>query len=97
MTWGDHNETYIAALREEIDDLQQQLAEAHERQGWQPIETAPKDGTRLLLFSRRPWDRPHVGYYCGPPHGWVTDHGWCGPKPTHWQPLPEPPKEADHA
>jgi hypothetical protein len=73
-------------------------------QGWQPIETAPKDGTPVLCFE------PHsMGGYCfvAAPN---EDGDWCDNlatlntyKPTHWMPLPAPPtiaalkaKEADN-
>jgi hypothetical protein len=77
---------------------------------WQPIETAPKDGTSVLLMDN---DQP------GLPGG-VADRCWSGNTavaawwgaeggewvcymdmiedpishftPTHWQPLPDPPK-----
>lgn len=70
---------------------------------WQPIETAPKDGRRLLLgwvdgqvtegFWR--WKQP-PGF---PNYRWSDDWiGWTrvefedkGINPTHWMPLPEPP------
>lgn len=62
---------------------------------WQPIETAPRDGTRVLLYV------PPYGAMCG--HNSFNlfgsmDHRWhchsCldrGAKPTHWMPLPPPP------
>jgi hypothetical protein len=58
---------------------------------WQPIETAPegsyveflvvdKYGERFVAF------RSKSGEWKWSPH----DDGWC--KPTHWMPLPAPPK-----
>lgn len=62
------------------------------RDAWQPIETAPKDGTAvlgMLIGSNIP---PPMRFMSG---GWVIswDHHrlseWDGP--THWMPLPEAP------
>lgn len=55
--------------------------------GWQPIETAPKDGTQLLLWS----NRPTVGAYGQRYQNWFTIPGEYTCRPTHWMPLPEPP------
>lgn len=30
--------------------------------GWQPIETAPKDGTEIVLFTHQ-WDTAHIAYW----------------------------------
>ncbi len=72
--------------------------------GWQPIETAPKDGSWLFVcevsnpdivgdYYAAAWVRTP---YEGNPHDgyWIAN---CGqfvtetPSPTHWQPLPAPP------
>ena len=62
---------------------------------WQPIETAPKDGTRVILNDSL---HTQIGFYstaldCGECLGWVNDEGIVSLNPTHWMPLPEPPKE----
>jgi hypothetical protein len=56
---------------------------------WQPIETAPKDETRVLLVAS--YGTMHTAFW--------RDGLWrCGGmgqyfnNPTHWMPLPEPPK-----
>ena len=68
---------------------------------WQPIDTAPKDGTDLLLFCREDY-RP-AGQLCeymevgswGLSYfdvmSWISDA--ASPlTPTHWMPLPGAPK-----
>jgi hypothetical protein len=63
------------------------------REAWQPIETAPKDGSSILAIWR--WgDNPDNGAethmvvrWCG----WWDAQGFTQPEPTHWMPLPEPP------
>lgn len=57
---------------------------------WQPIETAPKDGTEVLTFRQAKlmavaiWFE-EIGRWC------VTD-GCDIVDVTHWMPLPEPPE-----
>jgi hypothetical protein len=71
---------------------------------WQPIETAPKDGTEIILFwpSLESYDgkssepRRGVGKWCAPAgyftEHWALDGRWTpGDDPTHWRPLPTPP------
>lgn len=63
---------------------------SHQQQpGWLPIESAPKDGTHVLLTDG---EMISCGYWCGSQHAprWMSDSG----EPTHWQPLPEPPANA---
>ena len=66
---------------------------------WKPIETAPKDGTRVLLSNAngtwmgefkeqfkddRPWFSVLLNHWHMSPY--------CSTEPTHWQPLPSPPE-----
>jgi len=60
---------------------------------WQPIATAPKDGTQVLLFRAGKsmvqgwWNRGGAFHM---PH-WSTPSGLFDP--THWRPLPPPPEQ----
>ena len=64
---------------------------------WQPIETAPKNGTKFLAYWP-PSDDEWVVLYaiCHFSFGTIWP-SWIDEKdmPTHWMPLPEPPKEGD--
>lgn len=57
----------------------------------QPIESAPKDGMEVLLWNGRKMEK---GLY----EAWTVKPGWIWMsegfevKPTHWMPLPDPPK-----
>jgi hypothetical protein len=56
---------------------------------WQPIATAPKDGTFLLV--RQDDFVPYVGRYYGrqlDPNGYWGDETGPRPRPTTWMPLP---------
>lgn len=57
---------------------------------WEPIETAPKDGSEILLFFTTHFSKICVGHYAI--GNWIESQGWSiADKPTHWMPLPEPP------
>lgn len=59
---------------------------------WMPIETAPRDGTRIHIINDRgqfivEWEDDW----------WRVENGKMyaslrGDEPTHWQPLPQPPE-----
>lgn len=57
---------------------------------WQPIDTAPRDGTVVLIYAP-----PHAGLgdiICKA--SWHEDAGWCVDElrdVTHWMPMPSPP------
>lgn len=67
---------------------------------WQPIETAPTDGTKVLIYAQDPCPplQPGDPWKLLPPFMAVVayhpDGGWtvCELRiATHWMPLPEPP------
>lgn len=68
---------------------------------WQPIETAPKDGTEIIAFGFSRGDYGYDDEYTWTGVRWGRQ-GWATTKPTgryfigfaptHWTPLPEPPK-----
>ena len=74
---------------------------------WQPIETAPRDGTTILVSRYNPTWGWIVGYARWSETrgigGWIS-HGFYDPPgnlglahPTHWALLPPPPGEAPAA
>ena len=60
--------------------------------GWQPIETAPRDGTPILSFDGT--DMAVIEWAYGAWRVAVDEYGVNqieATPPTHWQPLPTPP------
>lgn len=95
----------IIAMQEENVRLRAALAD----RGWSPIETAPNDGTAVLLYY------PHNDTCIRGAYGEVQDGDWESgyrtwmewgvdgehfiqeaptEAPTHWMPLPEVPIDA---
>lgn len=67
---------------------------------WEPIETAPRDGTRFIGRGKR--NRRRRTWFGKASH--VPLYGWCWGRdvedidlwqPTAWMPLPEPPMSGD--
>jgi hypothetical protein len=78
--------------------------ESDVQSAWQPIETAPKDGTKILVFTIH--GDVEVSEYCVKKHVVYDPVGdglfkareeiwgefWNGScRPTHWMALPDPP------
>lgn len=69
------------------------MTETAEKTGWQPIETAPLDGTVVLVRFTKNRGRMPCAITASNP----TGIQWWSPlvgavKPTHWMPLPAPPE-----
>lgn len=96
--WADtvrHFGGGVEYVRADIADTQRGAG------GWKPIETAPKDGTHIMAFWPDVWgmDATQTQTWFGPFEagglsGWQTAHEYADghSTPTHWRPLPEPPK-----
>lgn len=60
---------------------------------WRPIETAPRD--RAILGWAPMWRSPSAVMFHDNYDAFGDDCGMLFP--THWMPLPDPPKEGPHA
>lgn len=74
---------------------------------WQPIETAPKDGTWILVYGKGTEDEDeprqiavaqYTNYLNSSITAWHWQFAWCDgghlgyfSEPTHWMPLPSKP------
>lgn len=97
--WQSACASSATASRSYADQIESMLAahvEVAEAAGWQPIETAPKDGTVVILFNPD-WDSVVSGR-------WTYSHrhqrelwalsgdAFIDPAPTHWMPVPPAPQ-----
>lgn len=105
--WADAERSYEGNILAEVDgeiDLED-LARAAitilqpllDERGWRPIESAPKDGTVILLHGtyKDGSGQCSVALWSDG-HGWVDDVDFdplWHQNPTHWMPLPEAPKQ----
>ncbi len=79
-----------------IGDIARAALAAPKAEAWQPIETAPKDGTWVLLYTAS-----GIVEGCWSYGAWVNGPIYCtydgagGPafesRPTHWMPIPPGP------
>lgn len=90
-SWPGRSSPELAAA--DLAKFLGEMAEALEpwRQTWQPIETAPKDGTLVLVADDDgpEWSMP--AQWCR--SLWVNTARGIVPDPTHWMPIPSPPEK----
>ena len=90
---GNEADAELTSLRERV----KVLADALDKFKWLPIESAPTNGTGVLLFDygsiHTGWrnDKFNEGRLAGKWFDEATGEELM--KPTHWMPLPAPPNE----
>ncbi len=106
---GDVKARKNAALAEEMEAALASLDNIpSDGNGWQGIDSAPKDGTRILVYTvhepddycpdrfariqTASWDKGCDLRDFERPGGWAREY--IG-EPTHWRPLPPSPKDGD--
>jgi hypothetical protein len=108
--WASEVESAQAALSGAVPEQQNSIHQVSDSvvcmAPWQPIETAPKDGTHVLISNDAPGSvHPREGYYVAVEHRYENEpqhDGWWrlagsseaavhGRTPTHWMPLPPAP------
>lgn len=76
--------------------------EGSSSEGWRQINSAPKDGSRVLLWLGAPWSKVECARWYAPWGNWQVGvlpadpareemHGVGSAVPTHWRPLPPAP------
>ena len=60
---------------------------------WQPIDTAPMDGTVFMVYASDPPGAIYNFGYCEDDGRFIPCMGDGDFEPTHWMPLPAPPGE----
>jgi hypothetical protein len=93
------NKTAEEAVNIIATALHEAVKAEREKNAWQPIDTAPKDGTRIMLVGGVYHGFPFSGYWDFSPYSpdspWTTvvgRHTLYEHCPTHWMPLPSAPK-----
>jgi hypothetical protein len=92
------NEFKEGKLRHALAENTIMQCEIDRMESWSPIADAPKDGTRLWLYCNEDDPSQFEGYYSVEFRCWMYAESLVqdvqdAAIPTHFQPLPEPPKE----
>ena len=58
---------------------------------WRTIDSAPKDGTAIILYGAKGRYKVLVAKWDANWKAWQSEPGKWTAYPTHWMPLPAPP------
>lgn len=89
IAWDCLTEKFKQEWRDRAASVIEAALTAAAKEGWQPIETAPRD-IEVLLGWWTTW--PDRQWKMSSDLAGSTKGGWLHGQATHWQPLPEPPK-----
>lgn len=93
--------TKITLLIRRVCELEAEIERLRALTEWQPIETAPKDGTQFLGIRMGGHNDPTFFLIEGLHMKYATHQTWNGAggqygiRLTHWMPLPNPPERQD--
>lgn len=78
-----------------LERIPEEVAKVAQKRQWKPIQTAPKDGTiTLLLFEEDGNFFPVTAAWDEEFGEWSSlDYGSAPNNPTHWMPIPDPPRD----
>lgn len=102
--WGCYVDGYFKEkyhFEDDVARLDTAIAKAKASRGmneWQSFETAPRDGSFFICWNGEDMKILNQPENCYLGEWYFIDGEWCGAfvrfdNPTHWMPLPEPPKE----
>jgi hypothetical protein len=85
-------------------ETKDRLADARKGREWRPIETAPRDGTTIIICTNSAEEPdPCMAHFrdgkwvCTTKEDWdagdreFRKYAWWSPDATHWMPRPAPP------
>lgn len=86
---GDEGMEVYTFTEKQLLIFARMMQKKHMVQEWQPIETAPRDGTEFFAYSKSRIyiTRPRIDCYGNSRNTFLA----VPKKPTHWMPLPPPP------
>lgn len=90
------NRQFLDIKDKRCAELELIITDLRARTTWQPIETAPRNWSAVMLFAPNyndDWRQVFEGYYDPDRLSWY-DRSDRPVSPTHWQPLPAPPVTA---